>query len=216
MTGYVLNANDANELRSLKAEVKRLRGKRHQRRQPAFRGAGDTRLWAKISSTCTKSGTYNGKSGKRNSTAFDENASGALSISTYYDFASTADVVLVNFFEPGTDSHILPVNCVVYGWQVGSTSSGLPLIEIDHIVSGLFSVALTQTGGSNGTKTTAASWTYTVKTIDSAVTLGTGVALTRPRPAGYMTAGTSGLAYYDGTTLKLWDAGEIYGIGPCA
>jgi hypothetical protein len=76
-------------------------------------------------------------------------------------------------------------------------------------------VALTQTAGSNGTKTTTASWTYTVKTIDSATTLGTGVALTRSRPNGTASAGTKGLAYYDGTTLKLWDAGEIYGSASC-
>jgi hypothetical protein len=35
-------------------------------------------------------------------------------------------VVLVNYFEPGTDSHILPVDAVVYGFQTGSTSGGKP------------------------------------------------------------------------------------------
>lgn len=178
--------------------------------------AGDTRRWAKISSNATKAGTYNGKSGSRNATAFDEAASGALSISTYYDFVSTADVVLVNYFEPGIDSHILPVDAVVYGFQVGATVSNKPLIEIDHIVSGLFAVALTQTGGSDGSASAAASYTYTVKTIDSATTLGTGVGQTRPRPNGLVVPGTKGLAYYDGTTLKLWDAGEVPETAACS
>lgn len=82
----------------------------------------------------------------------------------------------------------------------------------------LFLVKVTKDGGSNGNKTTAATWTYTVKNLAGS-TIGTTVALTRPRPYGtatYQAADSYGIAFYDGATLKLWDAGEIYGTGGCA
>lgn len=82
-----------------------------------------------------------------------------------------------------------------------------------------FAVWVEKDGGSDGNSTTAASYTYTVKTADQAVTLGTTVALARPRPVGKMTyqaSGGYGLAFCDGTTLKLWDAGEIPTVGVCS
>lgn len=178
---------------------------------------GDKRVWAKVSSVATKDGTYNGKSATRNTTAFDETTAGALSVATYYAFASTEDCVLVNFFETGTGSHILPVDCVVFGWIQGTTSSGKPLIELDHFFAGVFQVAVTQTGGSDGSASTAASYTYTVKTQDSVTTLGTGVAVTGPRPKGLTNVGTVGLAYYDSSgALKLWSAGETPTTAACS
>lgn len=82
----------------------------------------------------------------------------------------------------------------------------------------MFPVKVEKTGGSNGTATTAASYTYTVRSLAGDV-LGTGVSLARPRPAGAMVHQTGssgyGLAFYDGTTLKLWDAGEVPETGTC-
>jgi hypothetical protein len=81
-----------------------------------------------------------------------------------------------------------------------------------------FPVKVQQTGGSQGTGTTPASYTYTVRTLawngtSGGETLGTGVAQSRPRPNGRVTfqAGSTGygVAFYDGSTLRLWDAGEI-------
>jgi hypothetical protein len=89
---------------------------------------------------------------------------------------------------------------------------------------GMFPVKVQQTGGSNGTDTTAATYTYTVRTLawngtSGGETLGTGVALSRPREIGFVTvqAGSTGygVAFYDGLTLRLWDAGEIYGTEEC-
>ena len=90
--------------------------------------------------------------------------------------------------------------------------------------SSTFAVKVEQTGGSNGTDTTTASYTYTVRTLpwngtSGGETLGTGVVVSRPREIGFVTvqAGSTGygVAFYDGLTLRLWDAGEIYGTEEC-
>jgi hypothetical protein len=83
----------------------------------------------------------------------------------------------------------------------------------------MFPVWVVKDGGSDGNSTTVASYTYTVKTADQAITLGSTVAVTRPRPYGkvtYYASGGYGLAFFDGTTLKLWDAGEIPTVGVCS
>ena len=86
----------------------------------------------------------------------------------------------------------------------------------------MFPVKVQQTGGSNGTSTTPASYTYTVRTLawngtSGGETLGTGVAVVRPRADGLVTVQSGsigyGVAFYDGLTLKLWDAGEIPDTG---
>lgn len=81
---------------------------------------------------------------------------------------------------------------------------------------GNFMVNLTQTGGSNGNKTTAATWTYTAKTLNNATTLGTVLSPNKPRPFGTQTAATLGVAYYDNTgTFQLAEAYEKPGSGGC-
>jgi hypothetical protein len=80
----------------------------------------------------------------------------------------------------------------------------------------LFAVTLSQTGGSNGNKTTAASWTYTVTSL-AGVQLGTSKSPEWPRPNGTMTAATKGLAYYDNDgALVLSVAFEQPGSGGCS
>lgn len=92
-------------------------------------------------------------------------------------------------------------------------------------VAGLFPVKVEKTGGTNGTNTTAASYTYTVRSIgwngtDGGTTLGTGVAVSRPRMNGAVTfqAGSTGygVAFMDGSTLVLWDAGEKLNTAGCS
>jgi formylglycine-generating enzyme required for sulfatase activity len=90
--------------------------------------------------------------------------------------------------------------------------------------AGLFPVKVQQTGGSNGTNTTAATYTYTVRSIawngsTGGSTLGTGVAVTRPRMNGAVTVQSGstgyGVAFMDGSTLVLWDAGEKLNTAGC-
>jgi hypothetical protein len=88
----------------------------------------------------------------------------------------------------------------------------------------MFPVKVEEDGGANGTDTTAATYTYTVRTLpwngtSGGEVLGTTVPVSRPREIGYVItqAGSTGygVAFYDGTTLRLWDAGEIYGTEEC-
>lgn len=103
--------------------------------------------------------------------------------------------------------------CVRFG-----TSADSPARPIFIVISGghcTFPVKVTKTGGSDGTKTTAATWVYTVKDMNESV-LGTNVNVARTRPNGKMAFGTTyGLAFYDAGVLKLWDAGERPGTGSC-
>lgn len=128
-----------------------------------------------------------------------------------------------NLAEIAAGSHLLATDGtqIVWYWQEVAMRSDGAADERWLMVApppGLFPVKVTKDGGSDGTSSAAASWTYTVKTLAGS-TLGTGVAVTRPRPNGKMTyqSGSSGygLAFYDGTTLKLWDAGEVPTSGAC-
>lgn len=60
----------------------------------------------------------------------------------------------------------------------------------------LFRVNLSQTGGSQGNKTTAASWTYTATSLEGA-TLGTGLSPEWPREPGRRTTAVAGMGYFD-------------------
>jgi hypothetical protein len=107
-------------------------------------------------------------------------------------------------------------------WKESGTGTGkwgLVLLGAGARSDVVLGVWVEKDGGSDGNSTTAASYTYTVKTADQATTLGTTVAVTRPRPYGkvtYYASGGYGLAFFDGTTLKLWDAGEIPTVGVCS
>jgi hypothetical protein len=78
----------------------------------------------------------------------------------------------------------------------------------------LFAVKVAQVGGANGTGTTAATYTYDLRDVRTNNVIGSAVALARPRANGAVTVGsTYGTAFYDGLTIKLWDAGEIPATG---
>lgn len=99
-----------------------------------------------------------------------------------------------------------------------ATGTQLALVKLGTGRSGKFPVKVQKDGGSDGSTSSAASWTYTVRDLNGN-TLGTGITLSRPRPKGVMIyqAGSSGYgdAFYDGSTLKLWDAGEVEDTGAC-
>jgi hypothetical protein len=85
---------------------------------------------------------------------------------------------------------------------------------------GVFPVKVQQTGGAAYPPT----FTYTVRTLQwngasGGEILGTSVSLARPRPDIAMIAqpGSTGygIAFYDGTTLQLWDAGEVIDTETC-
>lgn len=79
--------------------------------------------------------------------------------------------------------------------------------------AGYFPIYVEKTGGSDGTATSAASWTYTLRHYTGAQTLATGAAQVRPRPNGQMTyqSGSNGIGvgFYQGSNVALWDAGEV-------
>jgi hypothetical protein len=85
---------------------------------------------------------------------------------------------------------------------------------------GMFPVKVEKTGGDAYPPT----FTYTVRTLpwngtSGGETLGTNVALARPRPNIAMIAQTGsvgyGVAFYDGLALRLWDAGEVIDTDVC-
>lgn len=99
------------------------------------------------------------------------------------------------------------------------TDPGVPTVLVNAGQSGgLFVVKVEKDGGTNGSATTAASYTYTVRSLDGE-TLGTAVPVALPRPNGMVTyqGGSDGygLAFYDGETLKLLDAGEVPETDTC-
>lgn len=98
--------------------------------------------------------------------------------------------------------------------EIMAAPSGTGFVERPQTVRlWTFPVTVEKDGGANGTATTVATYTYTVRTPDGVTTLGTAVALTRPRAKGMVIFQPSntgyGLAFYRGTTLILWDAGEV-------
>jgi len=110
-------------------------------------------------------------------------------------------------------------------WKESGTGEKNALLSLgSSSPGGFFPVKVQQTGGSNGTNTTAASYTYTVRSIawngsTGGTTLGTGVAVSRPRMNGAVTVQSGstgyGTAFMDGSTLVLWDAGEKLNTAGC-
>jgi len=86
----------------------------------------------------------------------------------------------------------------------------------------VFPITLSQTGGSQGTNSTAASWTYTVTHAISGKELATGVnpvssPHTYNRPSsGQLSTADAGYAHYDGADLVIGYINERPGPGACA
>jgi hypothetical protein len=141
--------------------------------------------------------------GGRSGTASVQPASAVEPTSNYYADDPDGDVVLLRRrnVRAAADGTWSP------GWVIVSPTVGL------------FAVKVEKDGGSNGDAATAASYTYTVRTLYGRQ-LGTAVGQSRPRPKGTATyqAGSDGygLAFWEGDTLILWDAGEIVGTETCS
>jgi hypothetical protein len=82
-----------------------------------------------------------------------------------------------------------------------------------------FPVRVEKDGGSNGTATSVASYTYTVRDFASGLTLATNAAQVHPRAYGAVDfqAGTNGvgIAYQSGTSVALYLAGEVPQVSTC-
>lgn len=83
-----------------------------------------------------------------------------------------------------------------------------------------FEVDVVQTGGSNGTATTQASWTYRVNVVGGTTQIGTALSPVFKGPrlsAGLVTAGTTGIASYTAAgVLRLLEVNEVHGTNACA
>jgi hypothetical protein len=185
-------------------------------RQQPGRSDDDSGVTVKITSAASGGGQYNGRILTGQSTA---DGSGDLALPEGMTVPDADDCLVINLSESVVSGHEIANNSFRTGRVVGVTTAGLRIV----VVSGgggsaTFAVKVEKTGGSDGTSTTAASWTYTVKDL-AGTSLGTAVAQSRPRPNGKMTFQTGssgyGTAFYDGATLKLWDAGEVEGTGAC-
>jgi hypothetical protein len=74
----------------------------------------------------------------------------------------------------------------------------------------MFQVEVIQDGGADGTPTSSATWTYTVSST-SGEHLGRNVPVLRPRPNGGMIPAVgSGMAFYNGGQLCLFEVPEIW------
>ena len=79
----------------------------------------------------------------------------------------------------------------------------------------MFFVRVAKTGGGDGSKAAAATWTYDLGTL-AGKPLKSGVPQERARVVGRVVPGSGyGLAFFDGAELKLWDAGETGRTGSC-
>src|SRR5882724_4868310 len=75
-------------------------------------------------------------------------------------------VTATNWAEYLNGSHALPTGTPVQvWWEYDNSSPNLVRYCFSSGGNGLIPVGLTQTGGSDGSNSTAASWTYTVKTV---------------------------------------------------
>lgn len=113
-----------------------------------------------------------------------------------------------------------PAGPVEIVWMPDATGEHPALVRIGKRSDRPFVVRVAQDGGEDGNNTTAATWTYTVKTLDGD-TIAEEVEVIRPRPIGSMEAQADGfgLAVWveeDGEwSLKLWDAGENEAVIAC-
>ncbi len=132
------------------------------------------------------------------------------------------NTLLVNMAEVG-GGHQLTLQSVHCGILAGMTAENparaIMLVHASGPV--LQPVQVIKDGGTDGTQTTPATWTYTLLTIDASDTYATETPLARPRPVGSSIPPSAhpayGLAFVDaGGTWRLWDAGEVPATTPCS
>jgi hypothetical protein len=103
-------------------------------------------------------------------------------------------------------------------WTPGGTGNLWCLVRLGPAPFGInFDVTLSKDGGSDGSNTSAASWTYTAKSRDGSVTYGTGLSPRKPRWVGKWTQATEGVAYInDSRAFVLAEAYEARTITACS
>lgn len=135
--------------------------------------------------TIAGGGKYNGRivAGLPDSTA---NPSDNLAMPEGMSVPSADNCIVYNLLESST--HRLVLNHIYLGYIRGVLNSGKAVVFV-NIDNNIVPVALTTDGGVNGSNTppTTATYTYTVKTPDGAVTLGTGVSPDGNREQGKLT-----------------------------
>lgn len=153
----------------------------------------------KLTSTVSSQGgrykahTYSG--GAKN------NASGNLAATDIGTASASENAMVWNLCEIARGTHHIslsdPAQYIVMATPTGTTdtTSGFPIYEINVPPQPLIPVTLTQTGGSNGTQTAAATWSYTATSL-TGDSLGTSLSPAEPRPFGTMTAATVGFGHY--------------------
>lgn len=134
---------------------------------------------------------------------------------------SSPNAIWVNLMEGGSataGTRVITAGSEVFGYYKGQDDENpsLPVYYGTSAPAGtLFRVNLTQTGGSAGTQTMAASWIYTVNSLDS-VQLLTGASPEKPRWNGSFAAATKGYAYISATgAIVLAEAWEVPGNAAC-
>lgn len=166
-------------------------------------------------------GKYNGKTTSGSSTAVP---TGTLAMPEGLTVASTVDSLLLNMPETGSNTHTVPLGSFVIGVKVGVTTESTPRAIVCFMGpganAGVFPVRITQNTGSQGDDSTQASYKYRVYALDGTTALdgGSPIVLTRPRDVGEVIVQSPlsyGLAFFDGSTLRLWDAGETYLTNNC-
>jgi hypothetical protein len=165
----------------------------------------------------SQGGRYNGKT----ITQPISNPSGDLALTDFGSVASSENIEIWNAAEIDTSFHFINFGDVgqqVYWVPVISSNAttGKPIGMVTVQPGPMFPVALTQTGGSNGSQTTQATWTYTANNL-TGDTLGTVLSPQWPRQQnGELNAATAGVGYYDVTgTFVLSIAYEYAPTGPC-
>jgi hypothetical protein len=102
-------------------------------------------------------------------------------------------------------------------WKESGTGVKWAIVLLGDTPSGtIFPVTVSQTGGSNGNSTTAATYTYTVTSL-AGVQLGTAMSPEVPRfMIGTMTAATKGTGYYTSAgVFTLHQVFEVKTASPC-
>lgn len=132
------------------------------------------------------------------------------------------NALLVNLGEVG-GGHLLPLQSVHGGVLAGMTTEATPraIVMVHHTGPVLVPVQILNDGGTDGSATTSASWTYTILSLDGSQIFNRQTPLARPRPAGSMVVQSAspafGTAFVDaGGTWRLWDAGEVPATTACS
>ena len=104
------------------------------------------------------------------------------------------------------------------GTKVQFSARAVPLMELP-LVPAIFLVSVVKDGGSDGTATAAATWTYKVSNFGlTDGSLGNSITVKKARVLyGTTTTASTGLAYYNPTdnSLVLWDTDEKFASVSC-